>query len=269
MSDAFPSTVTRLEPPAIFTRLGRCIFSAAVIAIGAETIACARNVSHPLGPQYEGLPVLPWLPAIPWVAYLFGAIWIACGIGMLAKSTRRIAAIALGILLFACTVILVIPKYAVALGSIGLRTVVFEPFSLACFAWLLAGRNAIPGWLERFSRYLLAIALIVFGIDHFLALAFIASLIPGWIPFHAFWVALFGVAFIATGISIAFNVLLRWGAFCLGLMFAAYVLTLHIPRVAGLYNIPGATQNPNEWSSLFIAVAFWGGLWALAGVPEQ
>lgn len=32
------------------------------------------------------------------------------------------------------------------------------------------------------------------------------------------------------------------------------------------YGIPGALHNPNEWSSLFIAVALWGGSWALADV---
>lgn len=49
-------------------------------------------------------------------------------------------------------------------------------------------------------------------------------------------------------------------------MFAIWVLTLHLPRVLGLYGIAGAPRNPNEWSSLFIAIALWGGSWALAGV---
>jgi len=48
-------------------------------------------------------------------------------------------------------------------------------------------------------------------------------------------------------------------------MFAIWVVTLHLPRVLGLYGIPGAPHNPDEWSSLFIAVALWGGLWALTG----
>jgi len=57
--------------------LGRPIFAAAIVAFGIETVIVARSVSHPLGPQYNGLPVIPWLPAIPWVGYLFGAIWVA------------------------------------------------------------------------------------------------------------------------------------------------------------------------------------------------
>jgi hypothetical protein len=100
--------------------------------------------------------------------------------------------------------------------------------------------------------------------DHFLALAFIATLLPAWIPWHVFWVTFFGAAFIAAGLSIGLNFVQRWGAACIGLMFGIWVVTLHLPRVLGLYAIPGAPRDPNEWSSLFIAIALWGGSWALA-----
>lgn len=248
---------------------GRCIFAAAIIALGVETMVCARNASHSVGPQHDVLPVLPWLPAIPGLAYAFGLIWVTCGAGLLTSRTLRSAALTLGSLLFLCTLVLDVPKYAVSIASIPLRTLVFEPLSLACLAWLLPGPGAIPNWLERASRYLLAVSLIIFGIDHFLALAFIAALIPNWIPFHVFWVAFFGIAFIASGISIAFDILLRWGAAGIGLMFGVWVITLHLPRVLGLYSIPNATHNPNEWSSLFIAMALWGGCWALAHTRES
>jgi hypothetical protein len=170
----------------------------------------------------------------------------------------------LGTILFVCAIILDVPKYAVAIGSIPLRTIVFEPLSLACLAFLLPGPSTTPAWLTRASRLLLGVSMIIFGIDHFLALIFIANLIPAWIPFHVFWVAFFGAAFIAAGVSIGLNILLGWGAFGLGLMFGIWVVTLHLPRVLGLYGIPNAPHNPNEWSSLFIAVALWGGLWAIA-----
>jgi hypothetical protein len=249
--------------------LGRCIFAAAIIALGIETIVCVQNVSHALGVQYSVIPVIPWLPAVPWIAYLFGAIWAFCGLGFLSGRTRRPAALIFGGLFFVLTLILDVPKNAANIGNISLRTGVFEPFSLACLAWLLPGPGAIPGWLERLGRYLLAISLIVFGVDHFLALGFIATLIPRWIPWHVFWVAFFGVAFIASGVSIGLNVLQRWGAAGLGLMFGIWVFTLHLPRVLGVYGIPGAPHNPNEWSSLFIAVALWGGLWSLARNSPQ
>jgi len=244
--------------------LGRCIFAAAIIAFGIETIVCALTVSHALGAQHSVIPVIPWLPAVPWIAYLFGAIWVMCGLGFLFGRTRRPAALIFGGLFFVLMLTLDVPKYVPYLANISLRTIVFEPLSIACLAWLLPGPGAIQSWLERASRYLVAISLIVFGVDHFLALGFIATLIPSWIPWHVFWVAFFGVAFIASGLSIALNILQRWGAAGIGLMFAIWVFTLHLPRVLGLYGIPGAPHNPDEWSSLFIAIALWGGLWALA-----
>ncbi len=255
---------SRLEPPPALSSLGRVIFALAILGLGIETMVCARAVSRSLGTQYQVIPVIPWLPAIPWLGYLFGLVLVLCALGLLSTRTRRAAAMLLGALLFVCTMILDVPKNLADIGSIPLRTGVFEPLSLACLAWLLPDPKQTPRWLLLVSRYLLAISLIVFGVDHFLALIFIASLIPHWIPFHVFWVAFFGVAFIATGLSIAVNFLSRWAAAGLGLMFAMWVFTLHLPRVLGLYGIPGAQRNPNEWSSLLIAIALWGGLWALA-----
>src|SRR5215469_447062 len=258
------ATPSRLDPPIAISNIGRCIYAAAIIALGVENIVCARNTSHSLGKQSDVIPVLPWLPTVPWLAYIFGAVLIFCGAGLLAPPSRRKAAMTLGTVLFVCAILLDFPKYAVALGNIPLRTIAFEPLALACLAFLLPDPAATPAWLTRTSRLLLGASMIIFGIDHFLGLAFIANFVPNWIPFHAFWVAFFGIAFIAGGISIALNVLLRWGAFGLGLMFGIWVVTLHLPRVLGLYGIPGAFHDADEWSSMFIAVALWGGLWAIA-----
>jgi uncharacterized membrane protein len=146
----------------------------------------------------------------------------------------------------------------------GLRTVVLEPLSLACIAILLPGPASTPKWLALICRIVIAIAMIVFGVDHFLGLVFIGSLIPNWIPLHLFWVAFFGVVFIACGVGIGLGILERWSWIGLGTMYGLWVFTLHIPRTLGFYGIPGAISDPNEWSSLFIAIGLWGGSWAMA-----
>jgi uncharacterized membrane protein len=266
MYEAIPTKRTRFErATAALAGLGRALYALAIAGLGIETGVCARDVAHSLGPQYEVIPVLPWLPAIPWVAYVFGIIWVACGAGLLFRRTLRLSAVTLGGLLFVCALVLDVPKNVANLGSISLRTTAFEPLALASLAWLLPGRDATANLLAGLSRYVLGVSLIVFGVDHFLALAFIATLIPGWTPWHVFWVAFFGVIFIAGGLSIGLNFLQRWGAAGTGLMFGIWVVTLHLPRVLGLYGIPGATRNPNEWSSLLIALGLWGGLWATVG----
>jgi len=266
MSDAISTEKRRLHRATeALLSPGRALFSLSIIALGIETLMCARYVGQSLGPRNQVIPVLPWLPAIPWLANLFGAIWVVCGVGLLPRRTQRTAAMPLGLLLFLCAMVLDVPKNAANLGSISLRTAVFEPLALASLAWLLPGWGVTPSLLARGSRYLLALSLIVFGVDHFLALGFIATLLPGWIPWHVLWVAFFGVAFIAAGFGISLDLLERWAAAGIGLMFGIWVVTLHLPRVLGLYAIPGAPRDPNEWSSLFIAIGLWGGSWALAG----
>lgn len=248
--------------------LGRPVFSLAIIGLGIETLVCAQRVVFlyplPSNPRFKAIPVLPFLPPIPWLAYLFGAVLAICGAGLLFKRTLRTSALVVGSLMFLGAVVLNAPKNAAIPGSMGLRTIVFEPLAIAMLAWLLPGQSATPSRLARVSRYLLAVSLIVFGVDHFLALAPIGTLIPNWIPWHVFWIAFFGAGFIAAGVSIGLNILLRWGAACIGLMYAIWVFTLHLPTVLGLYVIPDRQEHPALWSSLFIAIAMWGGSWALA-----
>jgi hypothetical protein len=239
---------------------GRGIFALAIVAIGIETWVCAWTVSNPLGPGYNALNLIPWLPAIPWLAYLFGAIWVVCGVGLLGKRMAGRAAMALGILFVVCALVIVLPRYLGHLRSIPFRTVFLEPIAIGSVAMLIPGRGAMPGWLARAGRYVFGFSLAVFGADHLVGLAFHASFVPWWLPWHTFWAAFFGVAFIAAAVSLTFRVLERWGALGLGLMFGIWVLTLHLPRVLGFLG-GGGLRDPDEWSSMLIAMAIGGGAW--------
>jgi hypothetical protein len=115
---------------------------------------------------------------------MFGALLVCCGVGLLSKHGIQVSSTILGALLCVSTLILEVPKYAAIPGSTSLRTAVFEPLAMAMLAWLLPSANAIPSFLGRASRYLLAVSLIVFGVDHFLALAPIGTLLPNWIPWQ-------------------------------------------------------------------------------------
>ena len=240
---------------------GRWIFSLAIVALGAENIVRAHDV--------RSIPALPFLPPVPWLAILFGTLWIACGLGLLVQRWLRASAYTLGATYIFWTLVHVVPQYIAQPGDMGLRTIVFEPLSLACIALLLPGESVTPKWLAVACRIVIAVAMIVFGVDHYLGIVFIASLIPNWIPWHISWVALFGAVFIACGLEIGMGIgsgiFARWSWAAIGVMFAVWVIALHLPRVLGLYGIPGAPRNPDEWSSLFIAVGLWGGPWAMAG----
>jgi uncharacterized membrane protein len=144
------------------------------------------------------------------------------------------------------------------------RTNVLEPIAIGSLAWLMPGLGGFPRWLHIASRYLFAFALIAFGTAHFQVINFIASMVPDWIPWHWFWTVFFGVAFVAAGISFATGFLDRWAALGVGLMFAIWTVTIHLPAVLNFFLIPGTPQDPDKWSDVFIVVALWGGSWALA-----
>src|ERR1700730_231761 len=253
------STVTWLS---MVGRFGRLLFSSAIIGIGVETLTCSYVSSHSLGPHHEVVPVIPWLPAIPSLAYFVGTILVVCGAGLLFQRTLVVSSITLGALMLLCGLAFDVPRRP-NLMSAEWRTNVLEPIAIGSLAWLASGLNGIPRWLHRASRYLLAFALIVFGIAHFQVLTFIASMVPGWIPWHWFWTVFFGVAFICAGVSFATGFLQRWAALCVGLMFALWTVTIHLPPVLNFFRIPGATQDPDKWSDVFIVVALCGGFWAL------
>jgi len=240
----------------MLARFGRLLFSLAIIGIGVETLICSYVSSHSLGPHYKVVPVIPWPPAIPSLAYAVGAILIFCGAGLLFQRTLVVSSITLGALMLLCGLAFDVPRRP-DLTSAEWRTNVLEPIAIGSLAWLAPGLGGIPRWLHRASRYLLAFALIVFGIGHFQVLTFIANMVPGWIPWHWFWTVFFGVAFISAGVSFATGCLQRWAALGVGLMFALWTVTIHLPPVLG------ATPDPDKWSDVFIVAALWGGFWAL------
>jgi hypothetical protein len=182
---------------------------------------------------------------------------ILCGASLLFQRNVVVSSITLGVLMLLCGLAFDVPRRP-NLMSAEWRTNVLEPIAIGSLAWLAPGLGGIPRWLHRTSRYLLAFAFIVFGIAHFQVLTFIASLVPGWIPWHRFWTVFFGVAFIAAGISFATGCLQRWAALGVGLMFVLWTVTIHLPLLLG------APQDPDKWSDVFIVAALWGGSWALA-----
>jgi len=232
-------------------RIGRLLFSLAIVGIGVETFICASG--------HSVVPVIPWLPAIPSLAYSVAIIFVLCGAGLLFQRTLVVSSITLGVVMLLSGLAFDVPRHP-DLMSAPWRTNVLEPIVIGCLAWLGFGLGGIPRWVNRASRYLIAFALILFGIGHFQILTMIARMVPAWIPWHWLWTVFFGVAFIAAGVSFATGFLERWAALGMGLMFALWTLTIHLPALL-------AKQVPDSWSDVFIVVALWGGFWALGSDP--
>src|SRR5215470_2404229 len=85
--------------------------------------------------------------------------------------------------------------------------------------------------LTAFGPLLFAIAMAVFGADHFVAARFVASIVPSFIPWHLFWAYFVGIALIAGALSLATTILWRLAAGSFALMFLIFEFTMHIPNL--------------------------------------
>lgn len=185
----------------------------------------------------------------------------------------RLTGILLGILFLFYVLLLELPEVIARPMSVSTRTVFFEALSMCAAAFILA--SSIPTAVSRrpweraldmliaSGPYLFGVSSVVFGIDHFLVLAVIASLVPVWMHLGVFWAYLTGAAFVAAGISIVIKRMDQWAGFMLGLMFFLWFLLLHSPRVVAAFRSHDPNL-PDEWSSAFIALAMCGGSWICA-----
>src|SRR5262249_49944055 len=115
----------------------------------------------------------------------------------------------------------------------------------------------------RVVQALFGLCAIAFGAAHFLYLAFTASMIPAFIPFHLFFAAFTGAGHLAAGLSIISGILARLGSVLLPLMFGCFVVLLHIPRVLA------DPANRIEWTMLCHATALTGAALLIASSIQK
>ena len=104
-----------------------------------------------------------------------------------------------------------------------------------------------------------AVALAIFGAEHFALIEALANMVPSFVPWHLFWAYLVGVALIAASLSIATRILVRWSGLLFGVMMILFVAMLHLPGAI-------ATGARIPWTIVFRESSFAGGGWVLSGV---
>ena len=242
---------------------GRALFAIGIAAFGVQYLL------H--GNYLGGLPpVPPWAPGGSIGSYLVGILLIVAAVSIAAQWNARVFAALLGTLFLLCVVFLHLQHFSDVIHKGNDRTRALEPLALAAAAFVLAGTfptssaksstwQTALGIAGKSARFVFAFTLIIFGWQHFEYAAYLATLVPAWLPAHLAWIYFTGSAFIAAGACIALKILGRLAATALGLMFFLWVITLHAPRV---YH---SLQNGDEWSSLFVALAMAGGSFVIAG----
>jgi hypothetical protein len=230
------------------SRFGRFLFAVAMAGFGIQFLVHA---------WFRGpLPGPPWEPGRPVWAYLTAGVLIGTAVCIATGKKSRWTALLLAALLLLRALFIYAPRLAAAPHDPRPWTSGFEILAMCGAALVLSGS------LVALGRFLFAISLVVFAIQHFLYARFIATLIQSWMPAHLFFAYFVGVAFFAAALAIAIRKHGRLAATLLGLMFFLWVISLHLPRIVA------APHNGNEWTSMIVALAMCGGAWIVAGVSR-
>jgi uncharacterized membrane protein len=246
---------------------GRLLFAVGMAVFGIQYLLYGRFVG--------GLaPVPPWIPGGAIGSYVVGIVLVIAAVAIVARWHAKFFALLLGSFFLFCVLFLHLLHFSAVVTQGIDRTRALEPLAFAGAAFVLAGTFRRPATNSAWSSaaeclimagpFIFAFTMVIFGVQHFQYAPIIASLIPAWIPGHAFWVYFTGIGFIAAAVAISIKILGRPAAISLGLMFLLWFLMLHMPRV---FHNP---RNGDEWSSAFVALGLAGACFFIATtVPGQ
>ncbi|MBS0295117.1 MAG: hypothetical protein JSR45_02320 [Proteobacteria bacterium] len=234
---------------------GRLLLATGVAALGLVMLATGAPIARltPLPESFAAGAILAWM----------GGVALVCGaVGLLVPRIGRLAGLLLTALFLADVILAQGPHLLAKPSSGGRWSEAFIALGLGASVLLASARTRDVA--SRGAGIAYGLALVVFGLIHWLYRDAIAGMIPQWIPARAWWPWLTGAANLAAGLSVISGVRARLGALCVGAMFGSWVLVLHLPAVVA------APGSATEWTALAIALGLWGGAWLVSGeTPDR
>jgi uncharacterized membrane protein YphA (DoxX/SURF4 family) len=237
-----------------FLSVGRQLFGAAVAGSGVQQLVTGAFVRLVPEGTAGSFAHSPW-------PELTGGVLLVAGVAILWGARARLAAITIAALLLASLTLAQLPR---ALGNPWAGFMWTNPLKALA---LLGGAVIVAATWDgpRAARavtvgvVLLAAFLVVCGMQHFAYRAFVATMVPAWIPGRLAWACLTGLALMAGGAGLLVPGVARLAAALSGLMIFLWVPLVHIPRAFA------GPNHANESAGIFEALAVSGVALMVAG----
>ncbi len=241
--------------------VGHAVFSVTMIALGILGF-----IKGDFAVIWQ--PVPEGVPAREILIYLCAFVSLASGIGLLWQRTADLAARVLLVYLLLWLLLLRVPGIFLASNveswwSAG-KIAVMLAAAWVLYVWFATDRDKRRLGLAtgdrglRIARVLYGLALIPFGVAHFVYLQHTAELVPGWLPWHVGWAYFTGCAYIAAGVAVTVGVFGRLAATLSAFQTGMFLLLVWVPIVAT------GSKDAFKWSETVCSVAMTAGAWVVA-----
>ena len=243
--------------------VGQTVLAAALVALGILGLVKGDFVA-------VWQPVPKGFPAREVLVYLCAFICLASGIGLLWQRLALAAVRVLLAFLLLWLLLVRVPGIFQAPAVEGSWFGAGETAVMMAGAWALYARFAADWDRQRLlfatgdkgvriARVFYSLALIPFGVGHFVYLKETAALVPGWLPWHVAWAYFFGCTFIAAGVAVLIGVYARLAAALSTLQMGMFTLLVWVPIVVAL-----TTKDTFQWSETIDSLALTAGAWVVA-----